>query len=69
MKRTLSQAQLEIINNNSNSNDDSKHTATNKNMAPGADDEGFMDHDAQVPADGAVDVTVVGAGPSGLMLA
>lgn len=38
-------------------------------MGPGADDEGFMDHDAQVAHDEPVDVTVVGAGPSGLMLA
>ncbi|KKA20456.1 FAD binding domain-containing protein [Rasamsonia emersonii CBS 393.64] len=60
MKRTLSQAQLEIINTNKDAD---------SNMAPGADDEGFMDHDAQVAHGGPVDVTVVGAGPSGLMLA
>ncbi|KAL1963159.1 hypothetical protein VTN77DRAFT_8592 [Rasamsonia byssochlamydoides] len=59
MKRTLSQAQLEIVKKKADTN-----------MAPGANDEGFVDHDAQVAAaDGPIDVTVVGAGPAGLMLA
>ncbi|KAL2007219.1 hypothetical protein VTN00DRAFT_8657 [Thermoascus crustaceus] len=53
MKRTLSQAQLEQEKNT---------------MAPGAVDEGFMDHDGLQAAD-LTTVTIVGAGPSGLMLA
>lgn len=40
-------------------------------MAPGAVDEGFRDHDNGLPAtcDSTTTVTIVGAGPSGLMLA
>lgn len=53
MKRTLSQAQLEQEKNT---------------MAPGAVDEGFMDHDG-LQAPDSTTVTIVGAGPSGLMLA
>ncbi|KAL2003484.1 hypothetical protein VTN02DRAFT_3693 [Thermoascus thermophilus] len=37
-------------------------------MAPGAVDEGFMDHDARQAPDSTT-VTIIGAGPSGLMLA
>lgn len=38
-------------------------------MAPGADDEGYMDRDGLSAAEQSTNVTVVGAGPSGLMLA
>jgi hypothetical protein len=63
MKRTVSQAELDTTSTNIETNSSA--------MAPGADDEGYMDHDALVVADASadVDVTIVGAGPSGLMLA
>ncbi|OJD11293.1 hypothetical protein AJ78_07899, partial [Emergomyces pasteurianus Ep9510] len=38
-------------------------------MGPGADGEGFMDHDGLQTPPSATTVAVVGAGPSGLMLA
>lgn len=38
-------------------------------MAPGADDEGFIAVDNSSATEQSTNVTVVGAGPSGLMLA
>jgi hypothetical protein len=61
MKRTVSQAELDTTSTNIETSSSA--------MAPGADDEGYMDHDALVAADASADVTIVGAGPSGLMLA
>jgi NADPH-dependent glutamate synthase beta subunit-like oxidoreductase len=61
MKRTVSQAELDTTSTNIETNSSA--------MAPGADDEGYMDHDALVVAGASADVTIVGAGPSGLMLA